>query len=118
MARWIDIDPIVEKIKYSLSLGGRGEYNEGYDAALNTVMDYINDELALTPPNEPLSIEQLREMDRFSPPIWDNCLHDWCAVRPNVCAGQQGISYIGGGCRPLESGRFYRRPPEGGEESE
>lgn len=67
----------------------------------------------ITPPNEPLTIEQLREMDRFSPPIWDECLHEWCAVRPNGCDGQQRVSYIGGGCRPLESGRFYRRPPEG-----
>lgn len=71
----------------------------------------------LTPPNEPLTIEQLREMDRFSHPIWDECLHEWCAVRPDVCAGEQGISYLGGGSRPLESGRFYRRPPEGEEDT-
>lgn len=71
----------------------------------------------LTPPNEPLTIEQLREMNRFSHPIWDECLHEWCAVRPDVCAGEQGISYLGGGSRPLESGRFYRRPPEGEEDT-
>ena len=69
------------------------------------------------PSNDPLTIEQLREMNRFSPPIWDECLHEWCAVRPNGCDGQQRISYIGGGCRPLESGRFYRRPPEGEEDA-
>lgn len=71
----------------------------------------------LTPPNEPLTLDELRQMDRFSHPIWDECLHEWCAVRPDVCAGEQGISYLGGGSRPLESGRFYRRPPEGEEEN-
>lgn len=75
--------------------------------------EWVERQPTLTPPNEPLTIEQLREMDRFSPPIWDECLHEWCAVRPNGCDGQQRVSYIGGGCRPLESGRFYRRPPEG-----
>ena len=48
----------------------------------------------ITPPNEPLTIEQLREMDRFSPPIWDECLHEWCAVRPNGCDGQQSFSRL------------------------
>lgn len=71
----------------------------------------------LTPPNEPLTLDELRQMDRFSHPIWDECLHEWCAVRPDVCAGEQGISYLGGGSRPLESGRFYRRPPEGEEDT-
>ncbi|WP_298016677.1 hypothetical protein [uncultured Dysosmobacter sp.] len=61
---------------------------------------------------EPLTLEELREMDRFSPPVWDDCLHDWCAVRPDVCAGRQGVQYIGGGCRPLEEGRFYRHKPK------
>ena len=68
MARWVDIDPVVKKIEYSLSLGGAGDYNSGYDAALNAVLDDIDDAPTLTPPNEPLSIEQLREMD--GEPVW------------------------------------------------
>lgn len=64
--------------------------------------------------NEPLTLDELREMDRFSPPVWDDCLHDWCAVRPDVCAGRQGVQYIGGGRRPLEEGRFYRHKPKEG----
>lgn len=62
--------------------------------------------------NKPLTMEQLREMDKFSPPIWDSSLNDWCAVRPAICHGEKEISYIGGGCRPLEANRFYPRPLE------
>lgn len=119
MARWIDIDPIVEKIKYSLSLGGRGEYNEGYDAALNTVLDYINDELALSPPNEPLSIEQLREMKdepaylKVFDPLLQSGWHIIKAVTEDkiifrgwekvyVSIDGLGVDY-----------NLYRRPPEG-----
>lgn len=62
--------------------------------------------------NAPLTLEELRGMDRYDPPILDSCTHDWCAVRPDACAGGKGVLYFGGGCRPLEAGRFYRRPPE------
>lgn len=120
MARWIDIDPIVEKIKYSLSLGGRGEYNEGYDAALNTVLDYINDELALTPQNEPLSIKKLREMDG-QPAWWDDgegsC---WGIISVDTNGQWAGIPFFCGRWNQANfeydiEGRkmkIYRRPPE------
>lgn len=88
---------------------------EPIDKCKECPLCYSDKQRHLTPPNEPLTLDELREMDRFSHPIWDECLHEWCAVRPDVCAGEQGISYLGGGSRPLESGRFYRRPPEGEE---
>ena len=90
---------------------------EPIDKCKECPLCYSDKQRHLTPPNEPLTLDELREMDRFSHPIWDECLHEWCAVRPDVCAGEQGISYLGGGSRPLESGRFYRRPPEGEEEN-
>lgn len=102
--RHIDADAVCERCRKS------GAICTGSDCEIPTMP-------TLTPPNEALTIEQLREMDRFSHPIWDECLHEWCAVRPDVCAGEQGISYLGGGSRPLESGRFYRRPPEGEEDT-
>lgn len=58
----------------------------------------------------PLTLEQLRNMDRFSPPIYDICLNEWCCVRKDACAGDIGVSYIGGGTRPLEENRFYPYP--------
>ncbi len=64
---------------------------------------------------KPLTPDELREMDQNSPPIWDSCLNEWCTVRWIAAAGCKGVSYIGGGCRPLESGRFYRNRPRRGE---
>ena len=66
----------------------------------------------LTPPNEPMTIEQLREMD--GEPVWVNSIRLWGIVRV--------YSY---GIRVLtKSGEFditrmkiYRRPPEGEEDA-
>lgn len=60
----------------------------------------------------PLTLEELREMGLNSRPIWDSCLNEWCAVRWITAAGYKEVSYIGGGNRPLESGRFYRSAPK------
>lgn len=57
----------------------------------------------------PLTLEQLQKMDRFSPPIYDDFLHEWCCVREDACAGSIGVLYIGGGTRPLQTERFYAR---------
>lgn len=59
---------------------------------------------------KPLTLEELREMNEDSPPIWDSRLNTWCAVRL-LAAGHKWVSYIGGGSRPLEAGRFYRHKP-------
>ena len=107
--RPIDADALITSVAW--------HDQQGMISTIDDILDIIEAFPTLTPPNEPLTIEQLREMDRFSHPIWDECLHEWCAVRPDVCAGEQGISYLGGGSRPLESGRFYRRPPEGEEDT-
>lgn len=124
MARWIDIDPIVEKIKYSLSLGGRGEYNEGYDAALNTVLDYINDELALTPQHEALTLDELREMKdepaylKVFDPLLESGWHIVKAVTEDkIIFRGWGKVYV-----PIdvlgETYNLYRRPPEGEEDNQ
>lgn len=61
---------------------------------------------------KPLTLDELREMDQNSPPIWDSCLNEWCAVRWIAAAGCKGVSYIGRGSRQLESGRFFRQKPK------
>ena len=105
MARTIDkrimLDLIIEAKKNDPEAGPFSEW----------LAEYLVDHLpTLTPPNEPLTLEQLRKMDRFSPPIYDICLNEWCCVREDACAGDIGVSYIGGGTRPLEENRFYPYP--------
>ena len=43
MARLIDADELARLVKKSLDVPGYGDYYSGYDAALNTVLDYIAD---------------------------------------------------------------------------
>lgn len=43
MARLIDADDLSRLVKKSLGTPGYGDYYSGYDAALNTVLDYIAD---------------------------------------------------------------------------
>jgi len=62
---------------------------------------------------KPLTLEELREMDRSSPPIWDSSLNEWCEVRRSVNGFAVAV-YIGGGSRPLEANRFYRHKPKEG----
>ena len=102
MARMIDAD---EFRQWWLE-NGENEYV--YDT--NAILDSIDNWPTFTPSNDPLTLEQLREMDRFSPPIYDICLNEWCCVREDACAGDIGVLYIGGGTRPLEEGRFYSYP--------
>ena len=67
----------------------------------------------LTPPNEPLTLEQLREMD--GEPVWVDTIKRWGIVR--VCG--YGISVLTkSGEYDVTRMKIYRRPPEGGEEKE
>ena len=62
----------------------------------------------LTPPNEPLTLEQLREMD--GEPVWFDTIKRWGIVR--VCG--YGISVLTkSGEYDVTRMKFYRRPPEG-----
>lgn len=64
----------------------------------------------LTQPNEPLTLEELREMDEPTPVWWD-----WVQVWVLAMKGMI-ISWNGVYCNFEEvKGNFYRRPPEGEE---
>lgn len=64
----------------------------------------------LTQPNEPLTLEQLREMD--GEPVWFDTIKRWGIVR--VCG--YGISVLTkSGEYDVTRMKFYRRPPEGEE---
>ena len=62
----------------------------------------------LTPPNEPLTLEQLREMD--GEPVWFDTIKRWGIVK--VCRDGVFVLTKSG---EFEVGRckYYRRPPEG-----
>src|SRR5699024_9210750 len=63
---------------------------------------------ALSPPNEPLTLEQLREMD--GEPVWFDTIKRWGIVK--VCRDGVFVLTKSG---EFEVGRckYYRRPPEG-----
>ena len=63
--------------------------------------------LELTTPNEPLTLEQLREMD--GEPVWWADAKLWGLVQDGILTMSSGES-----AHVNEmSGTFYRRPPEG-----
>lgn len=71
---------------------------------------------ALSPPNEPLTLEELREMNK---PVWVACKPieggdgDWCLCKHGCIVTPSGNSYDVG---EIPHWVFYRRPPEGAED--
>ena len=57
MARAIDIQPIIEKIQFSLEIPSYSEHDKGFDDGLKYVLDLIEKTPTLTPPNEWVSVE-------------------------------------------------------------
>ena len=70
--------------------------------------EWVERQPTLTPPNEPLTIEQLREMD--GEPVWFDTIKRWGVVK--VCRDGVFVLTKSG---EFEVGRckYYRRPPEG-----
>ena len=66
----------------------------------------------LTPPNEPLTLEELREMEQ-STPVWWDYIPCWVLVR------RGSVLVFGSEPHKVENlfGYFYRRPPEGEEDT-
>ena len=112
MARAVDAEALEKKISEWLGQPGNGDYYSGYDAALCAVQDLIADTPTLTPPNEPLTLEQLREMD--GEPVWFDTIKRWGIVKVN----REGI-FVVTKSGEYEFGRckVYRRPPEGEEDA-
>ena len=74
----------------------------------DVVIEDIRSMPTLTPPNEPLTLEQLREMD--GRPVWFDTIKRWGIVKVN----REGI-FVVTKSGEYEFGRckVYRRPPEG-----
>lgn len=81
----------------------RGEAAKAWQGAMQLLYDMPT----LTPPNEPLTLEQLREMEQ-STPVWWDYIPCWVLVR------RGSVLAFGSDPHKVENllGRFYRRPPE------
>ena len=63
MARMIDGEVLTERLRGWLeSPHGENVYNSGYDDAIWHVLDVIEHMPTLTPPNEPLTLEQVKKV--------------------------------------------------------
>jgi len=72
----------------------------------------IEEAPTLTPPNEPLTLEQLREMEAPTP-VWWGRMDIWCLCERGFITTPNGNIYA----VEETSGDFYRRPPEGEEDA-
>lgn len=108
MARAIDkqtmLDLIIEAKRTDPETGSFAEW----------LAEYLIKHLpTLTPPNEPLTLEQLREMDA---PVWCACKSIegengyWCLCRKGYITSPGGTFLEAG---EIPHWPFYRRPPEG-----
>lgn len=110
MARAIDkrimLDLIIEAKKTDPETGPFSEW----------LAEYLVDHLpTLTPPNEPLTLEQLREMD--GEPVWVTPLGFWALV---ISKPGERVQFMSNGGETVWAdkeielvGPVYRRPPEG-----
>ena len=124
MAWMIDGEVVTERLRGWLeSPHGENVYNSGYDDAIWHVLDVIEHMPTLTPPNEgakdknvptngPLTLEELRLMAEPTPVWWD-WVQGWVLARKGMIMSWNGGYHNSGELR----GDFYRRPPEGEEET-
>ena len=94
------------------------EFESGFNNGLNQAMWEITHAPTLTPPNEPLTLEQLREMD--GEPVWVEDVKHWALIDIEKGGQWDGIPFAVW----AENGakftynvksrglQCYRRPPE------
>ena len=99
------------------------EFESGFNDGLNQAMWEITHAPTLTPPNEgakdknvptngPLTLEELSLMIEPTPVWWD-WVQGWVLARKGMIISWNGVYYNFGEVK----GNFYRRPPEGEEET-
>ena len=132
MARAIDADRLADGLKLHRQPTDQKheadrQWAVGYNAGLDRALHSIAYAPTLTQPNEPLTLEELREMDEE--PVYvvpkDKPAHcgGWCGVTVWKCDRYSYVSLL----RDADSGWgfekygktwiAYRRPPEGEEET-
>ena len=99
------------------------EFESGFNNGLNQAMWEITNAPTLTQPNEPLTLEELREMD--GEPVWVEDVKHWALIDiekggqwdgvPFAVWAENGVKFT----YNVESRDLhcYRRPPEGEEDT-
>ena len=79
---------------------------------IDMLISALEGDTTLTPPNEPLTLEELREMEQ-STPVWWDYIPCWVLVR------RGSVLVFGSEPHKVENlfGYFYCRPPEGEEDT-
>lgn len=122
MARQIDLDQLM---KYPLRRGSEHCDEKNADPrflnGVESVLEWAQTLPTFTPPNEPLTIQQLREMD--GEPVWVEDVKHWALIDiekggqwggvPFAVWAENGVKFT----YNVESRDLhcYRRPPEGEE---
>lgn len=112
MARAIDADRLKQAIDHDYYEHYTKYHDSDQTALIDMVMDDIDEMPTLAPPNKPLTLEELREMD--DEPVWccpknDSAKGSWMIVGPNGCENITSFAiYDDYGTGWLA----YRRPPE------
>ena len=88
------------------------EFESGFNDGLNQAMWEITHAPTLTQPNELLTLEKLENMEDTTPVWWDQ-INSWVLVYKGNLTTWSGKHLYAKGC----NGKFYRRPPEGEEET-
>ena len=105
MARAIDKDKLITSMAW--------HDQQGMISSIDDILDIIEAFPTLTPPNEALTIEQLRQMDE---PVWCSCKPIeggngyWCLCRYGKIVTPSGNIFD---VDKIPHWMFYRRPPEG-----
>lgn len=84
------------------------EFESGFNNGLNQAMWEITHAPTLTPPNEPLTLEKLENMEDTTPVWWDQ-INSWVLVYKGNLTTWSGKHLYAKG----SNGKFYRCPPEG-----
>ena len=112
MARAIDADYLMERLNKKKAGPANKRYTEGFNDCLMRVRSMVHSMPTLTPPNEPLTLEQLREMDRG--PVYSEKYKRWFLVtyfavlNRSQLMDSTGTPFVADDCGPL-----YLCPPEG-----
>ena len=84
--------------------------NSDVQWCLSELQDILEEMPTLTPPNEPLTLDELREMEAPTP-VWWGRMNIWCLCERGFITTPNGNIYA----VEETGGAFYRRPPEGDE---
>lgn len=128
MARAINIQLIIEEIQSSLEIPSYSEHDKGFDDGLKYVLGLIEEAPTLAPPNEPLTLDELRQMDGqpvyvvFRPDNSGDKPQFWALVSADKQHDEVYLLDSMGGAGSYDEiwanlEAIYRRPPEGEEDT-